>query len=255
MHGKGRLMESSSTYGMPPPPPAIYQPFASGLPGLSSLPTTTTLGTMPAVNTLGSTISPPYIPPAPLSLNRSSTSNLNTTYAAPLLAQPMEPIVSSSRNQYNPALFPPPGGYQDYNALDKPPMMPDVDRLNAAAAAHESRVSQLEAGPRGPNLEGQIRELLEGQRAIRAEIEEIKNQVGLNYHDIQNLKRNRAPQNEMQRGYYDGPPNGNAGSPQFQQYPGRYPENMGQNSLNARGQGQSGPVRPVVTRDKPFCCF
>jgi len=66
----------------------------------------------------------------------------------------------------------------------------EADRLDAMAAAHERRVAELEAAPPTPNnLEHQIQELLEGQEALRYELNHVKMQVRSNFDELEAYRR------------------------------------------------------------------
>jgi len=81
-------------------------------------------------------------------------------------------------------------GHNDYGAPPPPPEPPrhmqEADRYDALAAEHERQAELLEAQPATSQiLERQIQELLEGQKALRHELEEVKATVHMNYTELE----------------------------------------------------------------------
>jgi len=104
---------------------------------------------------------------------------------------------------------PPPPAFSE--SLPEPPCvtpqaLQEADQFEAQAVAHEQRAEQLEAlPPTASNVEAQIRELLEGQRALREELHEVRMQVNSNFHDLEDFRREAqqpmTPQSSQM--YYD----------------------------------------------------
>jgi len=93
-----------------------------------------------------------------------------------------------------------------------PRRMQEADRYEAMAAEHERQAQLLEAQPpTAPVLERQIMELLEGQRALKNELEQVKQTVNLNYNELEVLRQEAQHQAAMPSApqpydYYGPPP-------------------------------------------------
>jgi len=73
--------------------------------------------------------------------------------------------------------------------------MQAASRLDAEVAAHDRKVRELAAQPlTAQNMESQIQELLNGQEALRFELENVKLQVNRNSNELEALR------NQMQTG-------------------------------------------------------
>lgn len=137
------------------------------------------------------------------------------------------------------------GGYgpgRDEPVAPQPPQLQEADKYDAMAAEHERQVELLAQQPvNNQNLERQIQELLEGQRALRTELEDVKATVSMNYRDLEVLRREAEHQAAMAQpahhsqppyGYYDqGPP----------------PQDMGYGQDPGFTSGQMQPIGPDPT--------
>jgi len=88
-----------------------------------------------------------------------------------------------------------------------PPQMQEADKYDTLAAEHERQAELLEQAPQtNQNLERQIQELLEGQRALRHELEDVKATVSMNYRDLEVLRREAEHQASMHPSHMQVPP-------------------------------------------------
>lgn len=85
------------------------------------------------------------------------------------------------------------GHHQSHHHQAQSQHLQEADRYEAAAVEHERRVEMLSHQPLSTsNLEMQIQELLEGQQAIRYELDQVKAQVSNNYVELEAIRKSQS---------------------------------------------------------------
>jgi len=145
----------------------------------------------------------------------------------------------------------PQDAYGSYGVADSQPQAPsqaqaqanfqDADRYEAMASMHEQKVEQLAQQPQSvQNLEAQIQELLEGQKALKYELDGVKAQCFTNYGELEYLRREAQHhiQQQQQQQQMQGPP------PQYSDYGPPAP-------MDYQQQGPPGPDRSFTEPERP----